>query len=69
MRAKNDTIAKSANTETTARKSPITERILPEISRTIERILSTSTNVTCGPEFARMSCFHASLSAVYVETK
>ena len=69
IREKNDTIANTANTEIQARNSPITERILLEISRTTESIFSISMNVTWGPELARIVCFQLSESVVQVETK
>lgn len=69
IREKNDTTAKSAKSDITPTKSPITESTLFEISRTSDKIFSTSTNVTCGPEFARIVFFHDSVSSVYAETK
>ena len=69
IRAKNATIAPRAKTRTVPKKSHITERTFDDISRTIESILSISTNVTCGPEAARIERFHTSVSLVYCATK
>ena len=54
-------IAHRAKRETIERNRVITERILPAISLTIERIFSISTNVTCDPEFAMMPRFQRSV--------
>jgi GTP cyclohydrolase I len=51
------------------RKSDITETTFSDIVRTMVRIFSISTKVTCGHEFARIPCFHFSVSAAYAETK